>query len=106
MTSAPCPRARHELLVVVKESLANVAKHSGARSVALNLSATANETEVELRDDGCGFELARANGGNGLRNLRERVEQAGGVFEVTSVAGSGTSVSARIPLDAALEHKI
>lgn len=98
-------RVRHELLVVVKESLANVAKHSGARSVALNLSLEDGAAHIVIRDDGRGFEPGRANGGNGLRNLRERVEQAGGIFAVSSATGAGTVISVRMPLESLPEKK-
>ncbi|MBI2927624.1 MAG: hypothetical protein HYY24_18155 [Verrucomicrobia bacterium] len=91
-------RVRHELLAVVKESLANVVKHAGARSVILQLAVTEGELRLTVRDDGRGFDPSHANGGSGLRNLQERFQQAGGSFEISSQQGGGTVVTAGLSL--------
>jgi signal transduction histidine kinase len=91
-------RMRHELLVVLKESLANVARHGRARRVAGALSLANGEAHLVIEDDGRGFDPARVAAGNGLRNLRERIQQLGGSFTVTSQAGKGTTVTACLPL--------
>ena len=64
-------RVRHELLALVKESLANVAKHAAAHAVTLHIEVDGTWLRVSLRDDGNGFEPALGNGGSGLENLRE-----------------------------------
>jgi signal transduction histidine kinase/ligand-binding sensor domain-containing protein len=92
-------RVRHELLILVKESLANVAKHAAARHVIVALATNGAEVRVVIRDDGRGFDPGRAARGSGLRNLRERLEQLGGSFEIESRPGAGTSVTAALPLD-------
>jgi signal transduction histidine kinase/ligand-binding sensor domain-containing protein len=89
---------RHDLLVVVKESLANAAKHAHARNISLQVTAAAGELRLAVHDDGGGFDLARAQGGSGLRNLRERLDQAGGSFVVSSAPAQGTVITAAIPL--------
>lgn len=96
----PVPaRVRHELLAVVKEGLANIAKHAAARTVLVTLAVSGQEVSVQLRDDGAGFDPARANGGNGLQNLKERVAQAGGALSANSRPGSGTVLAASFPLN-------
>jgi signal transduction histidine kinase len=92
-------RVRHELVVVVKESLANVASHAGARQVTLTLTAMEGDAQVVIRDDGRGFDAAVVTAGSGLRNLRERLQQLGGAFTVESRPGQGTTVTARLPLN-------
>jgi signal transduction histidine kinase len=53
---------------------------------------------LEVDDDGCGFDPARATGtGQGLRNLRERAAAVGGRAEIDSVPGEGTKVRITIP---------
>jgi signal transduction histidine kinase len=89
---------RHDLLVVVKESLANAAKYAHARSISLQVTAAAGELRLAVHDDGGGFDLARAHGGSGLRNLRERLDQAGGCFVVSSAPAQGTVITAAMPL--------
>jgi signal transduction histidine kinase/ligand-binding sensor domain-containing protein len=91
-------RVRHELLIVVKESLANVARHAAARQVTVALATSRAEVRVVIQDDGCGFDASRAAGGSGLRNLQERLQQLGGSFEIESRPGAGTSVTAALPL--------
>ena len=91
-------RVRHELLAVVKESLANVAKHAGAREVTVGLRLNDGQLNLTVKDDGRGFDPARTIAGSGLQNLRERVQQVGGSLEITTKPGTGTSVSILMPL--------
>jgi signal transduction histidine kinase len=91
-------RVRHELLAVVKESLANVAKHAGAREVTVGLKMNNGQLNLTVKDDGRGFDPARATPGSGLQNLRERVRQVGGSLEITTKPGAGTTVATAIPL--------
>jgi signal transduction histidine kinase len=93
-------RVRHALLIVVKESLANVASHAAARHVTVALATSGAEVRVVIQDDGCGFDPGRAAGGTGLRNLQERLQQLGGSFDIQSRPGTGTIVTAGLPLQA------
>ena len=58
---------------------------------------------VEVRDDGQGFDPVRVSdrvtsaGGLGLKQMRERVQARGGVFEAVSQPGAGTRVYASVP---------
>jgi signal transduction histidine kinase len=91
-------RIRHELLVVLKESLANTARHAQARQMTVTLGRADGELLLVISDDGRGFEATRVATGNGLRNLRERIQQLGGSFTVASRVGQGTTVTARLRL--------
>lgn len=91
-------RVRHDLLVLVKESLANAAKHARARCITLQLSAADGQLRLLVRDDGAGFDPATTHRGAGLRNLRERLDQAGGCFAVSSAPGQGTVITAALTL--------
>ncbi len=84
---------------VVQEALANVARHSGAGHVWVDLACKAEELVLHIRDDGHGFDVAAALGqGIGLSSMRERVEALGGTLEIRSASGQGTEVVARCPL--------
>jgi signal transduction histidine kinase len=87
---------------VVQESLANIAKHSGAQRAVVRLrrrGADRRELLVELRDDGVGFDPSvRQPGHLGLRMMGQRIEQLGGTLQVDSRPGRGTRISATIPL--------
>lgn len=92
---------RHQLLMIVREALANVVRHSGATSVTLRLVLSESVLEVEVRDDGLGLGATgagRSGGGNGLRNMEERAAVVGGTVWVGSDAGRGTCVKVRLPL--------
>lgn len=83
---------------VICEALTNVVKHSAARSAGIELSMTDGLVTVLVRDDGVG--LANGNGGQGLTNLRDRVEALGGHLTVDSGPTGGTSVRAELPVGA------
>jgi signal transduction histidine kinase len=91
-------RVRHELVAVVKESLANVAKHAGAREVTVGLTMNNGQLNLAVKDDGRGFDSTRATPGSGLQNLRERVQQAGGALVVETKPGAGTTITTTMPL--------
>jgi two-component system NarL family sensor kinase len=86
------------LFRVTQEALANVGKHSRAQRVEISLSFDSGGVILEIRDDGRGFEVDKVqldpSRGIGLRNMRERLASIGGVFEVRSAIGAGTTLRA------------
>ncbi len=80
------------LLRVCQEALANVRKHAGARAVSVLLRYADDQVELDVTDDGVGFDAASVNGGYGLRGMRDRVAAAGGTVRVRSAPGAGTTV--------------
>jgi len=89
---------RFHLLLIVKEALHNILKHSGAKKVLIAIEASARELKLRIRDDGRGFDEARITPGSGLRNLRQRAERIGGELTIRSAAGSGTEILLSAPL--------
>lgn len=97
------PPRELELLAfrVLQEAVTNVRKHAAARSLVVRI-AGAPGLDVEVRDDGVGFDPAAAEGSPaighvGLASMRERVELAGGTFAVASAPGEGTSIRFSFP---------
>jgi len=84
------------LLRVAQEALTNVRKHSGAREVSLRLVFTAGTAVLDVRDDGCGFDVAALPTGYGLDAMRNRVEQVGGRLTVHSAPRAGTTLRTEI----------
>jgi signal transduction histidine kinase len=80
---------------VVAEALTNVAKHSDARSAAVNVWVEDGALHVEVRDDGVG---GARPGGTGLVGLADRVAAVGGRLRVVSPANGGTLIAATLPL--------
>ncbi len=79
------------------EALNNVAKYSRASSAEVRLAQTDGHLTFEVSDDGVGFDSGRTSYGTGLRGMADRVEAIGGVLEIRSAQGEGTSVTGRIP---------
>jgi signal transduction histidine kinase len=79
------------------EALNNVAKYSGADNAEVRLAQTNGDLTFEVSDDGAGFDSTKTSYGTGLRGMADRVEAIGGVLEIRSAPGEGTSVTGRIP---------
>jgi signal transduction histidine kinase len=88
---------------LVQEALTNVAKHAGARSVRVVVACETDELQIEVEDDGGGFDPAGASGGFGLAGMRERVSLAGGDLSISS-GGHGTLVKVCLPVDRPVER--
>lgn len=82
---------------VTQEALTNVAKHSGARSVEVEVVEGPEAVEIRVEDDGRGFELRSDTAGFGLVGMRERVAGVNGTLRIESRPGAGTRVRARLP---------
>ncbi len=89
--------------VVIRESLANAAKHSSSRRVAVRVHASRDALVVEVKDGGRGFATAGAGRRSrhfGLDIMRRRVEEVNGKLDIESSPGKGTRVVARLPVEA------
>jgi signal transduction histidine kinase len=90
--------------VVIREGLANAAKHAGAGTVSVAVNAVPDELRVEVADTGRGFTPGAADTGHGpghhfgLGMMRRRVAEAGGTLDVQSAPGRGTRLVARLPV--------
>ena len=88
---------------ILQEALNNVAKHSEADTVNLNLKKNKRKIELYIEDNGKGFDLSEvlhADGhgrGLGLQNIRERTELFGGSIDIKSEKGQGTTICANWP---------
>lgn len=96
-----CPEEdRHHLVQIVREALANVARHSGATAVEVSLSREGPEAVLRVRDNGRGIPPGTPPG-HGTAIMRERARIIGAVLEVDSAPGRGTEVRVRYPLNRA-----
>jgi len=91
---------------VVQEALNNVTRHSKAAEAWVTVECRDDELQVEIRDNGTGFDPSRAGDGLGLMGMRERAQHLHGILTVdsrTSASGRGTVVRLRVPLEPALQ---
>jgi hypothetical protein len=87
------------LFRVAEEAVANAGRHAGAARVEVRLRRGADWAELQIVDDGHGFDAAQpAAPALGLAAMRERVALVGGELSVASQPGLGVSVVARVPL--------
>ena len=94
----PTPVLETTVYRLVQEALNNVSKHSMARHAELAVRSGQGAIEVEVSDDGVGFEPSLVREGFGLVGMRERAALLGGTLKVDSTKGAGTRVRASIPL--------
>ena len=96
------PEIETVLYRVAQEALINVAKHSRAHHVWVYLRSDDDRADMQVRDDGIGFDPNSVNGLTGrghfgLAGMRERVEMAGGRYRLLSSPGGGTAINVRLP---------
>jgi signal transduction histidine kinase/streptogramin lyase len=90
---------RRELFLVLKEALRNVVRHAQAGRVEISLAVQSGWLEIVVQDNGKGMVSQDPPGfHHGLSNIRERVTNLHGAFDLQSGPGQGTRVSVRVPL--------
>ena len=87
--------AEAELYHIAQEALNNALRHAAAGTVTVRIRADRHAIELEVVDDGVGFDTGEA-GGLGLIGMAERAERLGGTLEVISAVGEGTRVKVAI----------
>jgi signal transduction histidine kinase len=90
--------AEPELYRIAQEALNNALKHAAATSVVVRIGTDSGRVELEVADDGCGFDPEAIDGqqGVGLVSMRERAEKLGGALEIESLPGQGTKVKVSV----------
>ncbi|QQQ43482.1 sensor histidine kinase [Stenotrophomonas maltophilia] len=90
------PQRAHVLLRCTQEIITNAVRHAGARHLWIKVYREApDRVVVEARDDGVGADMV--NVGNGLRGMRERLQQCGGQLQVETRPGEGFRLRATVP---------
>ena len=90
--------ARRDFFLVFKEAVNNAAKYSKADRVLLKVSVSNKALMLMVKDDGVGFDVAKADGGNGLGNMQKRADAMNGKVAIESRAGEGTEVVVKVPI--------
>lgn len=94
----PLPQATSMALYrIAQEGITNIVKHAEATAVELTLINNEGGTQLLLRDNGRGFDLAQTSTGFGLQGMRERAQAIGGQLTVNSLPGKGCELKLTIP---------
>lgn len=83
---------------IIQEAMANVTRHSRATSVSINLKYGTDFLDIQIKDNGCGFDTHSRPHGMGLRSIHERAEYIGGSVLLVSAPEEGTQITVRIPI--------
>jgi signal transduction histidine kinase len=113
ITGAPRPLPTDvevALLRAAQEALSNIRKHARARQATLTLSYMDDAVNLDVQDDGLGFDPQRLPtdaqaGGYGLRAMRERVESMGGTWSIESAPGEGATLAVSLPAPGGAERE-
>ena len=97
-------QTRHNFSMVVKEAVHNVIKHARASEVVIRMELVENTLHISVSDDGCGFRTSEQTSGNGLINMKRRLESIGGSCLIESDPGKGTTIHLRLMLGKPLRH--
>jgi len=90
---------KETLYRIAQEALHNAVKHAHASHVEVRLSLTGSTVELQIGDDGVGFEPSAPRPGHlGMQSMRERAAAHRGSIEIDSEIGGGTTIRARLPL--------
>jgi NarL family two-component system sensor histidine kinase LiaS len=92
------------LFRVAQEALANIARHSGARTVNITLVYANGDINLTVSDDGRGFDIDSSHNGYGLSSMQERVGALGGTLTIDSLPDNGTTVSCKVPVTGSREN--
>lgn len=83
---------RQNLYLIFKEGINNAIKHSKCRKIVLEANVRGDVLELELSDDGIGFDLENHSYGNGIKNIESRAKQIGGKLKWKSSIANGTTI--------------
>jgi signal transduction histidine kinase len=89
---------RRNVLLIYKEALHNILKHSKATRVAISIRFVDSSLTLDVRDNGTGFDEQEAPKGNGLVNMRRRAEALNGEIVIDSVKCQGTHIQFRVKI--------
>ena len=104
--ATPCPlflRPADQVIYIIQEVLTNIRKHAQAELVEIRLELVGDKFQVEIQDNGIGFDPSKAGEDQDWRHfgmliMQERAAAAGGMVEVDSQPGQGTRVRLSVPV--------
>jgi signal transduction histidine kinase/ligand-binding sensor domain-containing protein len=88
---------RREIFLIFKESVTNALRHSKCARVEIAFTVKHGWIELQVTDDGTGFDSRQSSEGTGLASMRQRAARLAGTLEVRSTPGAGTFVWLRVP---------
>lgn len=81
----------------IQEAINNAVKYSEGDKIIVNVLSISNKIQIEIQDNGKGFDIENTDFGNGLHNMKKRIEEIDGTFEINSIINKGTKIRFEIP---------
>ncbi|WP_298120390.1 sensor histidine kinase [Flavobacterium sp.] len=81
----------------IQESVNNAIKYADANEIVVEVKNVSNKIQIEVLDNGKGFDIENTDFGNGLYNMKKRIEEIEGTFEINSLLDKGTKIRFEIP---------
>lgn len=81
----------------IQESVNNAVKYADANEILVEVKNVSNKIQIEIQDNGKGFDIENTDFGNGLHNMKKRIEEIDGTFEINSLIDKGTKIRFEIP---------
>jgi signal transduction histidine kinase len=91
------PTAVFSIQRILLEAISNAVQHSGARHIRLSARPSGDRIQIQVADDGTGYETTAGHHGMGLGTMQARAQKLGAALDVASRRGEGTTVSLTIP---------
>jgi signal transduction histidine kinase len=97
---------QNHLLRIAREAVFNSARHARPENINVRLVYESDAVNIEIRDDGCGFDAERKPpaGHFGLIGMRERANKIHANFTIASTPQSGTTIGVRLPWSSPVAH--
>jgi signal transduction histidine kinase len=90
--------ARRNIFLLFKEAVNNLAKYSQCSHAEIDIKLEKNLLKMRIQDDGIGFNMLEAEGGNGLLNMKKRAQSLKGLIDIRSGLNMGTTVILKAPV--------
>ena len=91
---------QRNIFSTLKEAINNCVKHAHATTINIILELDKNSFVLSVIDNGNGIDIKNLKGsGNGLRNMKQRIESIGGQFTINPAAGQGTAIHITVPIN-------
>lgn len=91
--------ARRDLFLIFKEAVNNIAKYSKSTHVLIHITYVRKRLMLKIKDNGIGFEIEKADNGNGLSNMRKRAAMLNARIKMFSAKGQGSQLLLNIPIN-------
>jgi two-component system, NarL family, sensor histidine kinase UhpB len=88
---------RRDFFLIFREAINNIAKYAGATTVAISLGKKNQELQMQITDNGKGFDVSKVTSSNGLKNMQSRATALNGKLLIESKTGIGTTLLLQLP---------